>query len=128
MHDDERRADIDPSPEALERYLAEDDGQPVAMLNLLRFKPGGRPRYDEYLRRITPLIEALGGEIVYAGEMSSPFIPAEGSGWDAIVISRWPSRRLMLKLIDHPEYPELRRLRSEALEATLFETTAAWRP
>jgi uncharacterized protein (DUF1330 family) len=123
---DDQRADIDPTPAALERFVAEDDGRAVTMLNLLRFKPGGRSRYDEYLRRVTPLVEALGGEIVYAGEMSSPFVPAEGSGWDAIVLSRWPARRLLLELVGHPEYPELRRLRSEALEATVFETTVGW--
>jgi hypothetical protein len=34
------------APADLERFLAEDDGKPVTMLNLLRFKPdGGRDRY-----------------------------------------------------------------------------------
>jgi uncharacterized protein (DUF1330 family) len=118
MADDERRSDIDPSPEALDRYLAEDDGRPVTMLNLLRLKPGGKARFDEYLERLTPFVHSIGGEIVYAGEMSSPFIPADGSGWDAIVLSRWPRREMLLQLVDQPEYPELRSIRSEALEAS----------
>lgn len=126
MADDERRPDIDPSPAALQRFLEDDDGRPVTMLNLLRFRPGGRARYDEYLTRLTPLLRSLGGEVVYAGEMSAPFIPAEGSGWDAILLTRWPQRRLVLELVAHPDYPALRRLRQEALAATVFETTVAW--
>lgn len=123
MGTDAGRSDIDPSPEHLDRYLEEDDGRPVAMLNLLRFKPGGRERFAEYLAGVTPVIESIGGEIVYAGEMSSPFIPAEGSGWDAVVLSRWPRRQMLLELVERPEYPDLKRLRSEAVDATVLETT-----
>jgi uncharacterized protein (DUF1330 family) len=126
MAGDERRPDIDPSRAALQRYVADDDGRPVTMLNLLAFSRGGRGRYDEYLARLAPLVRSLGGDVIYAGEMSSPFIPAEGSGWDAILLTRWPQRRLLLDLVEHPEYPALRRLRQEALAATIFETTVAW--
>lgn len=126
MTDADWRADIDPSPAALERYLGEDDGRPVTMLNLLAFNPGGRERYEEYLRRLTPLIASLGGEVVFAGQMSTPFIPADGSGWDAVLLTRWPQRRLLLALVEHDDYPALRRLRSEALRATVFETTVDW--
>ncbi len=34
--------------EALDRFLSEDNGEPVVMLNLLRFRPdGGREHYLE---------------------------------------------------------------------------------
>ena len=123
----ERRPDIDPSPEALERYLAEDDGRPVTMLNLHRFKrDDGKARFEQFVMRFTPVLESIGGEVVYLGQMSSPFIPTEGSGWEAIFLTRYPRRELLLKLVEHPEYPALRRLRSEALETTVFETTVSW--
>ena len=121
-----RRADIDPSPEALERFLADDDGRPVTMLNLLRFVPGGAARYDDYLRGLTPVVESIGGGIVYAGRTGTPFIPAEGSGWDAVLLTRWPRRAMLLELVGHPDYPALRAIRSEALAATVFETTVGW--
>jgi len=123
MVSDAPRPEIDPGPEQLARYLADDDGRPVTMLNLLRFRPGGRELYGEFVRRIRPLIESIGGEIVYAGEMSTAFVPAGGSGWDAVVLSRWPRRDMLLTLVEAPEYPELRALRAQALEATIFETT-----
>lgn len=127
MADVERRPDIDPSPEALQRYLADDDGRPVTMLNFHRFKPDGRARFDEFLSGFRPVLESLGGEFVYLGEMSSPFVPAEGSGWESILLTRYPRRELLLELVEHPDYPVLRRLRREALEATVFETTVGWR-
>ena len=127
MAQGERRPDIDPSPEALERYLAEDDGRPVTMLNLHRFKrDDGKARFEQFVMRFTPVLESIGGEVVYLGQMSSPFIPTEGSGWEAIFLTRYPRRELLLKLVEHPEYPALRRLRSEALETTVFETTVSW--
>ncbi len=127
MAEGERRADIDPSPEALQRFLAEDDGRPVTMLNLHRFKrDGGEAAFEAFVRRFTRVLESIGAEVVYLGRMSSPFIPAEGSGWEAILLTRYPRRELLLELVEHPEYPELRRMRSDALETTVFETTVSW--
>lgn len=40
---------VDPRGVDLERYLDEDPGGPVVVLNLLRFRPdGGRRRFQEY--------------------------------------------------------------------------------
>ena len=60
---------VDPRGADLKRYLAEDPGGPVVMLNLLRFAPdGGRAqylRYVEHFRRTsTPFgAEVLNGEL-----------------------------------------------------------------
>ena len=43
---------VDPRGADLKRMLAEDPGGPVVMLNLLRFRPGGRASYEEYARGI----------------------------------------------------------------------------
>ncbi len=52
---------IDPRGSDLKRFLAEDPGGPVVMLNLLRFADGGRARYAEYARAIAPFLERVGG-------------------------------------------------------------------
>ena len=39
---------IDPRGSDLKRLLAEDDGGPLVMLNLLRFTEGGRETYADY--------------------------------------------------------------------------------
>jgi hypothetical protein len=39
----------------VDRFLAEGNGAPVVLLNLLRFRPdGGRERYFEYLKMAGP--------------------------------------------------------------------------
>ena len=50
---------VDPTGAALKRFLAEDPGGPVVMLNLLRWADGGRPGYEEYARRILPFLERV---------------------------------------------------------------------
>ncbi len=48
---------------------------PVVMLNLLAFKPeGGRERYEEYGVAVAPLLERVGGRIVFMGAPASPLL------------------------------------------------------
>lgn len=64
----------------LDRFLAEDDGKPVVMLNLLRFRPdGGRERYFEYVNRVGPLVARYGAEIIYAGDGCRRWRPSRAS-------------------------------------------------
>jgi hypothetical protein len=46
------------SPDDLKRFLSEDDGRPIDMLNLLRFKPEGEIlfRWDDEIKGHKPLI------------------------------------------------------------------------
>jgi uncharacterized protein (DUF1330 family) len=80
--------------DAFGRFLSEDDGQPVVMLNLLRFREeGGRERYAEYLAVATPIVARFGAEIVYVGN-GLPALSAEpGQAWDAVALVRYPNRR-----------------------------------
>ena len=53
----------------LERFLEEDDGKPIVMLNLLRFHAdGGRERHADYLVAAGPLVARYGAEIVTVGD------------------------------------------------------------
>ena len=65
-----------PSQEGFAAFSARaGDGTPVRMLNLLAFKPdGGRERYEEYGVAVAPLLEKVGGRIVFVGEASSPLL------------------------------------------------------
>ena len=58
---------IDPRCTDLERFAAEPDAGPLVMLNLLRFTPGGRARYEAYLVAAAKFVRAVGGDVVYAG-------------------------------------------------------------
>lgn len=80
--------------DALDRFLKEDDGQPVVMLNLLRFREdGGKERYADYLAVAAPIAARFGAEIVYVGS-GLPALSAEpGQAWDAMALVRYPTRR-----------------------------------
>ncbi|HET6507779.1 MAG TPA: DUF1330 domain-containing protein [Baekduia sp.] len=120
---------VDPTGQDLKRYLAEDDGEPVVMLNLLRFKPGGgRESYNQYSRAIVPFLEQVGGEVVYFGDTSTPLVqPPAGNDWDAVLLVRYPSRRAFSQMVADPDYQAITHLRTEALDAAVLQPTATRR-
>ena len=90
------------------------DGTPVVMLNLLAFRPdGGQERYAEYAAAVAPLLERVGGRIVYAGSGSPPLLG--GEGWDLVALVEYPSRQAFLDMVGSPEYEAIAHLRTEAL-------------
>jgi uncharacterized protein (DUF1330 family) len=110
------------SPETFERFLAEDDGQPVVMLNLLRFKPeGGRERYQEYLAKAGPLVVRHGAEILFAGDGLQALAAEAGQAWDAVALVRYPSRGAFAALMQDPDYANVDPLRLAALEEAVLQ-------
>lgn len=118
---------VDPTGHDLKRYLAEDDGGPVVMLNLLRFRPDGRASYDRYAREIVPHLERVGGSVVYAGDAGTSLVPADGSGWDAVLLVRYPSRQAFCAMVADEAYQRITHLRTEALEEAVLQATSPWR-
>jgi uncharacterized protein (DUF1330 family) len=91
-----------------------DDGKPVVMLNLLSFRlDGGRERYEEYGAAVAPLLENVGGRIVFLGEAAPPLL-GDGS-WDLVVLVEYPTRQAFLDMVGSHEYRAIEHLRSEAL-------------
>lgn len=92
------------------------DGTPVTMLNLLRFKPnGGRERYAEYGAAVAPMVERLGGRIVFAGAPATALLGDDS--WDLVVLVEYPSRQAFLDMVGSEEYRAIAYLRTEALAA-----------
>jgi uncharacterized protein (DUF1330 family) len=90
------------------------DSGPVVMLNLLAFKPeGGEERYMEYGAAVAPLLEKVGGRIVFAGAAAPAVIGEEG--WDVVALVEYPSRQAFLDMVGSPEYQAIAHLRTEAL-------------
>jgi len=115
---------VDPRGADLKRYLAEDPGGPVVMLNLLRFKPdGGRERYQEYVEHFRRTARPYGAEVVYVGDGSTAVIAEPGQAWDAVLLVRYPSRQSFTDMIRDPEYQEGTYLRTEALEEAVLQAT-----
>lgn len=113
---------VDPSGEDVKRFVAEDDGQPIVMLNLLRFKPdGGRESYAKYSAAVLPFLTGVGGEVVYFGDGATPLV---GEAWDAVLLVRYPSRSKFLEMVMDPDYQAITHLRTEALSAAVLQPTA----
>jgi uncharacterized protein (DUF1330 family) len=92
------------------------DGSPVVMLNLLAFKPdGGRERYGEYGAAVAPLLEKVGGRIVFVGPSAAPLLGSDA--WDLVALVEYPTRQAFLEMIGSAEYQAIAHLRTEALAA-----------
>ncbi|HEY5977458.1 MAG TPA: DUF1330 domain-containing protein [Solirubrobacterales bacterium] len=90
------------------------DGKPVVMLNLLRFKPdGGAERYAEYGAAVTPMVEAAGGRVVFAGAPATALLGEES--WDMVALVEYPTRQAFLDMIASDAYRAVGHLRTEAL-------------
>ncbi|WP_346618640.1 DUF1330 domain-containing protein [Blastococcus montanus] len=116
---------IDPRGADLKRYLQEDPGGPVVMLNLLRYAEGGRELYAQYAKALsTTFLPRYGGEVLYAGDGSTALVAESGQAWDTVLLVRYPSREAFSKMVADPEYQQVTELRSRALaEAVLQATT-----
>ncbi len=117
---------IDPRGADLKRFLAEDPGGPVVMLNLLRFAEGGRERYRAYVQALAPFAEKHGGELIYAGDGSTALVAEAGQAWDAVLLARFPSRAAFSRMVADPDYQKITPLRSSALTEAVLQATIPW--
>ncbi len=118
---------VDPRGADLKRMLAEDPGGPVVMLNLLRFRPGGRGSYEEYARHLaTTFLPRYGARVIYAGDGSTSLVAERGQAWDAVLLVRYPSREAFSQMVADPEYRQVTHLRTEALAEAVLQATVPW--
>lgn len=117
---------VDPTGADLKRFLAEDPGGPVVMLNLLRFKDGGREGYTRYAREILPFLDELGAAVVYVGDCSTVLVAPDEQRWDAVLIVRYPTRAAFSKMVANPEYQRITSLRTDALSDAVLQATVPW--
>ncbi len=118
---------VDPRGADLKRYLAEDPGGAVVMLNLLRFKPdGGRERYMQYVEHFNRTAKPYGASTVYLGDGLTAVVAEPGQSWDAVLLVQYPSRQAFTDMIRDPEYQKGTHLRTEALEEAVLQATKAW--
>ena len=121
------RMAVNPRGRDLKRYLQEDPGGPVVMLNLLRFKEDGRESYARYAEALEQtFLPRYGAEVVYAGDGSTTLVAEQGQEWDAVLLVRYPSREAISRMVADPEYQEVTQLRSDALEEAVLQATVPW--
>lgn len=114
---------VDPTGQDLKRYLAEDPGGAVVMLNLLRYADGGASSYAEYAARIGPFLARVGAEVVYFGDSGTALVAPDDWEWDAVLLVRYPSRAAFTAMVADPEYQQITGLRTVALDAAVLQAT-----
>ncbi len=92
------------------------DTGPVVVLNLMKFKPGDSLK--SYLKYAEKLWEAFGDggpEVIYAGSLKEQ-VQGDIGDWDAVLLARYPSRRVFYGMLRSDEYQALSHLREDALD------------
>ncbi|MEU1968629.1 DUF1330 domain-containing protein [Micromonospora sediminicola] len=118
---------VDPVGRDLKAFLAADPDGPVVMLNLLRFAEGGRESYERYGAALREtFLPRYGGEVLYAGDGAPALVAEEGQAWDAVLLVRYPSRVAFSRMVADPEYQEVTRWRTVALEEAVLQPTVPW--
>jgi len=118
---------VDPTGADLKRFMQEDPGGPVVMLNLLRFVEGGRTSYEQYSREIRPYVDQVGARIVYAGNTSTVLAAPDGFGeWDAVLLVEYPNRAAFSQMVADPDYQGITHLRTQALSHAVLQATVPW--
>lgn len=104
--------------------------RPVTMLNMLKYNElatypegadagscSGRIAYSQrYFQHANKKIEAVGGTVLYSGEVCAAIIGPSVEYWDSIVLVTYPSITTFFEMVSTPEYQALRIHRAAALE------------
>jgi uncharacterized protein (DUF1330 family) len=118
---------IEPTAAQLQRLAGAADGEPVVMLNLLRFNDlatgidaadgiSGADAYGRYAEAVAPFLAQAGGRVLLAMTPRELVIAPEGEeAWDIVLAVQYPSRAAFLTMIADPGYLEIHQHRSAAL-------------
>jgi len=124
-------SDVEPTQAQLEMFAKGDPKQPLAMLNLLRFKeaaayePGGKePKrsgaeaYGLYGMVAQAKVREVGGDFIYVGPVQQTFIGPSDVKWDMMALVYYPSREAFLRMVSMPDYQAATKHRRAGLAAT----------
>jgi len=129
-----RPGENQPNPEQMKALLTATWDGPVVMLNLLKFSERahyedgdrgmtGRDAFNRYGELAAPHISAAGAHIVYRGNVKHVVIGDEDEDWDTVIVVQYPSRQAFYDMITSPDYQELSKNRTAALERSALIAT-----
>ncbi len=109
---------LNPNQDQLKRFAEQmPAGEPVLMLNLLRFNDeaayppdsgqqpcSGRQAYGRYSRTAIQKVRAAGGEVQIMAAARVALIAPEQEHWDQVLLVRYPSPEAFLTMLADPEY------------------------
>lgn len=125
---------FDPLPEQVKAFLARHpEGEPVFMLNLLKFKAratyhdgediSGAEAYARYGKAFGELVAAKnidGAHSVFGGKMGAWLIGQGEGEWDSVAIFRYPDAKTMFETVSSDEYRQIHKHRKAGLAGQLL--------
>lgn len=121
-----------PTRERLEALMTDTSGDPVVMLNLLKFRDRavypdgrsteltGRQAYEEYAAAMQKIVKDKGGTFLFAGDVASLVIGDVEDVWDTCALVRYPSAAAFAAIATSPEVAEIGVHRAAGLEGQLL--------
>jgi len=110
---------VDPTRAQFEMFKDLDRDHPIEMLNLVRFRDradypkdhplaeqdlSGAEAYAHYGTDTAPILEKVGGYILWRGSFQSVLIGPDSEAWDAVFIARYPTAHAFLQMVTDPDY------------------------
>ena len=125
---------LDPTPAQIKAFLGHPKaGEPVFMLNLLKFKDratykdgesiSGREAYNRYASGFAQLVKEAGidGGAVFGGAANAMLIGGgDADEWDAVAIFKYPSAQIMFDTVSSDAYRKIHRHRRAGLAGQLL--------
>jgi uncharacterized protein (DUF1330 family) len=104
---------------------------PIVMVNLLKFRDrarypdgrdshvSGREAYDRYAREVVKLLHAVGGRVLYSGDVTFLTLGRAEELWDEVALAEYPSRAALLQMSTSKEWQDIAVHREAGLEGQL---------
>ncbi len=128
---------LHPDPAQAMAFFGADDGQPMCMVNLLKFRDKaayadgsepeltGREAYLRYAAGVVACLAAVGGTVRFSGSVTGLLLGEVEELWDMVAIAEYPSRAAMLAMVQSPEYQAIAKHRDAGLAGQLNICTGA---
>lgn len=128
---------LHPAPEQAMGFFAADDGAPMCMVNLLKFREKaayadgsepdlkGREAYARYAAGVNACLAAVGGKVRFSGAVTGLLLGEVEELWDMVAIAEYPSRKAMMAMVQSPEYQAITKHRDAGLAGQLNICTKA---
>ena len=120
-----------PNPDQMAGFQEPDDGQPIYMVNLLKYRDHaiyedgretsltGREAYALYADGVRRLLDKVGGQVLFNSTVQRLVIGSVEDLWDDVAIAMYPSREAMLNMMLSPEMAEISVHRAAGLDGQL---------
>ncbi len=123
---------LQPTGDQVRAFRDRQTGEPIAMLNLLKFKDKavyedgrdsdltGRDAYRLYGKAFEEIMGPQGVKVLYSGEVRGALIGMGDDLWDAVALIQYPSTQVMLDMLRNEEYQRAQQHRAAGLEGQLL--------